>query len=126
MHVVDHAITSRRSIRAFLHTAVPRETINDILRVAARAPSGTNTQPWKVHVLTGASKKALSAKLHAIFDDPEQMRLQPRLSIDWPQPYLSRRRKVGWDLYGLLRIEKNDKARMHRSEERRVGKECRL
>ena len=54
------AITSRRSIRAFLPTPVPRETIEAILAVAARAPSGTNTQPWKVYVLTGDALKSLS------------------------------------------------------------------
>ena len=57
---VDAAITSRRSIRAFLPTAVPRKTIEDILRVASRAPSGVNTQPWKVSVLSGRAKDELS------------------------------------------------------------------
>ena len=60
---VDAVITSRRSIRAYLPTPVPRETIERILEVAARAPSGTNTQPWKVYVLTGAAKEGLSAKI---------------------------------------------------------------
>ncbi|MEO7127933.1 MAG: nitroreductase family protein, partial [Rhodoferax sp.] len=50
---VDQAIDSRMSIRAFTPQAVPRETIAHLLDVAARAPSGTNTQPWKVYVLAG-------------------------------------------------------------------------
>lgn len=115
--IVDAAITSRRSIRAFLDTPVPRETIVDILRVAARAPSGTNTQPWKVHVLTGAAKERLSAAIRAAFDDPaerathsEQYAYYP---TEWRSPYIDRRRKVGWDLYGLLGIGKTDKERMH-------------
>ena len=49
--VVDHAIVTRQSIRAFLSTPVLRATIEEILAIAARAPSGTNTQPWKVTVL---------------------------------------------------------------------------
>ena len=65
---VDAAITSRRSLRAFLPTPVPRQTIDDILAVAARAPSGVNTQPWKVTVLTGAAKDALSQKILAAHD----------------------------------------------------------
>lgn len=69
---VDAAITSRRSIRAFLPTPVPRETIEQILAVAARAPSGTNTQPWKVHVLTGAARDRMVQRLHAAHDDPAQ------------------------------------------------------
>ena len=57
---VDAAITSRRSIRAFQPTPVAREDIEAILEVAARAPSGTNTQPWQVYVLTGAMCERVS------------------------------------------------------------------
>jgi nitroreductase len=114
---VDDAITSRRSIRAYLPTPVPRETIEDILRVAARAPSGTNTQPWKVHVLTGAAKQRLSKAIRAAFDDPEARAKHSEeyayYPTQWASPYIDRRRKVGWDLYGLLGIGKTDKARMH-------------
>ena len=56
---VDAAITTRLSARAFLPKAVPRSTIEHILQVASRAPSGTNTQPWKVYVLQGASRDSL-------------------------------------------------------------------
>ena len=114
---VDAAITSRRSIRRFLPTPVPRETIESILQVAARAPSGTNTQPWQVHVLTGAALARLSARILAAYDDPaqaaqhtEDYAYYPR---EWRSPYIDRRRKVGWDLYGLLGIAKGDKAAMH-------------
>jgi nitroreductase len=114
---VDAAITSRRSVRAFLPTAVPRETIEDILRVAARAPSGTNTQPWKVHVLTGVARETLSRDILAAYDDPvERARHTEEYAYyptDWVSPYIDRRRKVGWDLYGLLGIGKTDKPRMH-------------
>ena len=65
---VDAAITSRRSIRAFMSTPVPRETIERILEVASRAPSGTNTQPWKVYVLTGSKRDELVAKVCAAHD----------------------------------------------------------
>ena len=65
---VDAAIASRRSVRAFLPTPVPRQTIEDILAVASRAPSGVNTQPWKVTVLTGTAKDALSQKILAAHD----------------------------------------------------------
>lgn len=115
--VVDAAITSRMSARAFLSTPVPRETVEDILRVASRAPSGTNTQPWKVHVLIGASKAALVDKLIAVFDDAEQAARHHEeyayYPTEWRSPYIDRRRKVGWDLYGLLGIGKTDKSRMH-------------
>jgi nitroreductase len=119
---VDDAITSRRSLRAFLPTPVPRETIEDILRVASRAPSGTNTQPWQVHVLTGAARDALCQRILAAHDDPavasthtEEYAYYP---TQWQSPYIDRRRKVGWDLYGLLGLAKTDKAGMHRQHGR--------
>lgn len=114
---VDAAITTRRSLRAFSATPVPRETLEAILAVAARAPSGTNTQPWQVHVLTGAAKAALSAEIRAAYDDPAQRATHTEpyayYPTEWRSPYIDRRRKVGWDLYGLLGIGKADKARMH-------------
>jgi nitroreductase len=115
--IVDHAITSRHSIRAFLPTPVERATIEQILAVASRAPSGTNTQPWQVHVLTGAARQRLIDAIVAVYEDPQALKehteeyaYYPR---EWVDPYLARRRKVGWDLYGLLGIGKADKARMH-------------
>jgi nitroreductase len=117
---VDSAITSRRSVRAFLPTPVPRQTIEDILAVASRAPSGVNTQPWKVTVLTGAAKASLSSKIMAAHDanfaagstgaDVGEYDYYPS---EWVPPYIERRRKIGWDLYGLLGIGKGDKQRMH-------------
>ena len=115
--LVDAAITSRRSIRAFLPTPVPRETIEEILAVASRAPSGSNTQPWKVYVLTGASKQALSDRIVAAYDDPAELARHEEeyayYPVKWVPPYVDRRRKVGWDLYGLIGIAKGDKERMH-------------
>jgi len=115
--LIDAAITSRRSLRAFLPTPIPRETIEDILRVASRAPSGTNTQPWKVYVLTGEPLAALGREITALYDDPEEAAQHHEeyayYPVEWRSPYIDRRRKVGWDLYGLLGITKGDKLRMH-------------
>ena len=114
---VDAAITTRRSLRAFLPTAVPRASIEAILSVAARSPSGTNTQPWKVYVLTGEAKTGLSRKIQAAFNDPAEREKHTEeyayYPTEWKSPFIDRRRKVGWDLYGLLDIAKTDKARMH-------------
>jgi nitroreductase len=113
---VDAAITTRRSIRAFLPDPVAREDIEQILEVAARSPSGTNTQPWKVHVLQGAAKTALSDAILAVYADPalsaqytEEYAYYPR---EWTSPYIDRRRKVGWDLYALLGLGRENKAGM--------------
>jgi len=119
---VDRAITSRRSIRAFLDRPVPRATVMDILRVASRAPSGTNTQPWRVYVLTGEPLRALSRDVLAAFDDPAQRGQHQQeyayYPTQWQSPFVERRRKVGWDLYGLLGLERTDKAGMHRQHGR--------
>jgi nitroreductase len=120
--IVDDAISSRHSVRAFLPTPVPRETIEAILAVASRAPSGTNTQPWKVWVMTGAAKAGLSERIRAAFDDPAERAKHTEeyayYPTEWRSPYLERRRKVGWDLYSLLGIGKADKARMHQQHGR--------
>lgn len=112
--VVDRAITSRRSIRRFLPTPVPGGTVRDILAVAARAPSGTNMQPWRVYALGGARLAALTAALLAAHDAGEAHEAEYRYYPEkFFEPYLSRRRKVGWDLYGALGIAKGDRAGMH-------------
>ena len=117
VRAVDATIAGRRSVRAFLPTPVAREVVTAILDVAARAPSGVNTQPWKVHVLTGAALKALSDAIVAVYDDPAVAKEHaPDFNSypdDWTSPYVDRRRRVGWDLYGLLGIKKGDAARMH-------------
>jgi nitroreductase len=113
---VDQAIATRRSVRAFLPTPVARADIEAMLEVSARAPSGTNIQPWKVYVLTGQAKERLSAAILAAYADPasaathrEEYHYYPR---QWTSPYLERRRKVGWDLYSLLGLGREDKAGM--------------
>lgn len=118
--IVDRAIVSRRSLRGFLPKPVPRQTVEELLRVAARAPSGTNMQPWQVRVVTGAAKERLSAAiLQAHFADPKaQAREFKYYPDEFFEPYLSRRRKVGWDLYALCGIKKGDGAAMHRQSGR--------
>jgi len=119
---VDAAITTRRAVRAFLDTPVPIETVRDILRVASRAPSGTNTQPWRVTVLTGKARAELSRRVGEAYDDPPQRETHLQeyayYPTRWVSPYIERRRKVGWDLYGLLGIGKTDHQRMHRQHAR--------
>ena len=113
---VDEAIKTRHSLRAFLPTPVPRATVEEILEVASWAPSGTNTQPWQVHVLTGEALKRTAGRIQATYLDAEQNAAHKEeyayYPTEWRSPYIDRRRKVGWDLYGLLGIAKTDKARM--------------
>lgn len=123
---VDAAITSRMSTRAFLPKPVPRETLEHLLALASRAPSGTNTQPWRVYVMQGASRDTLVDKVCAAHD---ALRADPSLAGEyreaydyypeqWVSPYIDRRRENGWSLYGLLGITKGDKDKMHAQHQR--------
>ena len=123
---VDDAITSRMSARAFTQQPVDRATLTALLQVAARAPSGTNTQPWKVYVLQGESRNALVDKVCSVHD---AIRANPALAQEyqevydyyptqWVSPYIDRRRENGWGLYGLLGIGKGDKDQMHVQQQR--------
>lgn len=107
---VDAAIESRRSIRAFLDTPVPRAEIERILAVAARAPSGTNMQPWHVDVLTGAARDRLVAAVCAAYDSEADAHAfeYDYYPAKFFEPYLGRRRNVGVELYRLLGIAKGD------------------
>lgn len=113
-------IESRRSIRAFLPEAVPRAAIERIIAAAARAPSGTNTQPWHVHVLTDAARERLVAAVCDAYDNAaaEHQYEYDYYPAEFVEPYLSRRRKVGYDLYALLGIARDDRAAM-RAQHRR-------
>ena len=120
--IVDQAIVRRRSVRAFLDTPVDLLMVKEILEVASRAPSGTNTQPWRVYVLTGDAKTRLSDEIVDAFLNPEKA-AQHHEEYDyypkeWIEPFIGRRRKVGFDLYGLLGLAKDDKAGMQQQHAR--------
>ena len=123
---VKEAIDTRMSARAFTQQAVPRELIAELLAQASRAPSGTNTQPWKVYVLQGHSRDSLVEKVCAAHDE---VRAHPEKAAEyrepydyypekWVSPFIDRRRENGWSLYGLLGITKGDKDKMHAQHQR--------
>jgi len=105
------ALATRRSVRGFRPDPVPRATLEAILAAAARAPSGSNVQPWRVRVTQGAERTRLSAALHEAHAAgarvPREYEYYPRT---WREPYLARRRKVGWDLYALAGVARGDTA----------------
>jgi nitroreductase len=119
LNPVERAVSQRRSLRGFRPDPVPMETVRRILHLAARAPSGTNMQPWHGHVLTGAALARFSAAVIAASDaafrgegTPPKAEYQyyPK---EFQEPYRSRRRKVGWDLYGLIGIGRGEFQRTH-------------
>ncbi|WP_141563105.1 nitroreductase [Teichococcus rhizosphaerae] len=116
---VAEALASRRSVRGFLPRPVPRETVERILALAARAPSGSNIQPWKLHVLTGATLARVTAALRAAYEAEEPSRRDYEYyPTKWRTPYVERRRQLGWQLYGLTGVQKGDRAAGKRQEGR--------
>ncbi len=118
---VEEALLSRRSVRAFRPDPVARGTVAEILALASRAPSGTNIQPWKVRVLAGAERDRLSkAMVAAYLSKGEESFKYPYnyYPVKWRDPYLARRRKVGWDLYGLLGLTRDNKEGMAKQHSR--------
>jgi nitroreductase len=120
-HTIEEAILSRRSVRAFRPDPVPRETVERILALASRAPSGTNIQPWKVIVVGGEARERLTRAMHEEFlrvGEEGWTREYEYYPTKWRDPYLARRRKLGWDLYGLLGIRKGERDKTHRQHAR--------
>lgn len=108
---VDEAIASRKSVRAFLPTAVGRTTVEELLRLASRSASGSNIQPWRVRVIAGDIKTRLTQAIFAAVarDGFEPYRREWNYyPVNWREPFLGRRRKIGWDMYSLRGVAKGD------------------
>lgn len=112
--IVDEVIRERRSVRSFLPDTVPTDDVREILSIAARAPSGTNMQPWKVYVVSPQKISEISAAIKTCGIKPERAvwddyRYYPSRFVE---PYLARRRALGAALYSLLDIKKRDVSKM--------------
>lgn len=120
LQAIEAAVEQRHSVRAFRADPVSQEVVRQILDVARRAPSGTNTQPWKVYVLTGSKLQECVSLACTAFDevaaDPSKAAQYPEsydyYPTQWVSPFIDRRRENGWSLYGLLGITKTDKDKM--------------
>ncbi|MGE0774167.1 MAG: nitroreductase [Sphingomonadaceae bacterium] len=106
---VREAVSSRRSIRAFLPDPVDPAIIRCVLENAARAPSGGNLQPWHVEVIGGEALSALKARVAGrwINEETPEYRVYPE---NLPDPYETRRRGVGEAMYGAIGISREDRA----------------
>lgn len=118
--VVDEAIRSRRSVRAFLPKPVEPQLIKEILELGARAPSGTNMQPWKAYVVQGKAKAAIAEAVEQSGVRAEKIKWEEyRYYPDkFFEPYLTRRRTVGFALYNALGIERREIEKMRAQHDR--------
>ena len=108
---VSEALATRKSVRAFKPYPVSRETVEQMLTLAARAPSGGNLQPWKVYALIGEARDELvrrvaeKRKEHAMGSPPEY-HIYP---LALTEPYKARRHRVGEMMYATMNIPREDK-----------------
>ena len=107
------AARTRRSIRAYKSDRVAPDTLREIVALGGRAPSGSNIQPWCVHVLTGATLQRVGTALKQAFltGEPGHQRDYKYYTDPIEEPYLARRRQCGWGLYGTLGIGRGDHAK---------------
>jgi len=107
------AARTRRSIRAYRPDPVPPDVLREVVALARHAPSGSNIQPWLVHVLTGATLARVGGAIRRAFetDEPGHRRDYDYYTDPVFEPYLARRRQCGWGLYGTLGIARGDHAR---------------
>ncbi|MDI4237130.1 nitroreductase [Bradyrhizobium sp. Arg237L] len=114
---VIELLHQRRSVRGFLPRPVPRDLVLELLRAAARSPSGTNMQPWRVYVFTGQARDRLVQEVLAKREQEPFREKPPKPFGEYDynpeplfEPYLSRRRTVGFALYQLLGVARGDRA----------------
>ncbi|WP_017543626.1 nitroreductase [Nocardiopsis prasina] len=107
-------VRSRRSVRGFLPEPVAASDIRAVLEDAQRAPSNCNTQPWQVHVVSGARRDELSARL---LEADRDGRTSPDFSFDYADfgdgYYLQRAREQGAAYYQSLGVERSDTRGRH-------------
>jgi nitroreductase len=109
---VETALLNRKSTRSFLDKDVPIETINSILNQAKTAPSGVNTQPWQVAVVTGKSKRSIQKKMEDTFRSGNKGSMDYEYyPTQWDGRYKERRKACGLLLYSTLDIKREDKQR---------------
>ena len=108
---VKEAFISRRSVRRFLPDPIPKDKIKNILECSAFAPSGHNIQPWHVYVVEGEKKQAITNSILESIKNGSAKYFKQEFDYyptEWFEPFISRRRAVGFELYKLLNIKRDD------------------
>ena len=115
---VTQAIQQRMSSREYLSQPVPLATVQEILQIALRSPTGGNTQPWHMYVVAGDAKKSLSSSVEKAMSNgslegvKQDFAVYPDAKSTPPAPaaFLDRRRKLGFEMYNLMGVNRKDKA----------------
>ena len=110
--LVREALEQRKSTRAYLPKPVERELIEQILEAARHDPSGVNSQPWQVAVVTGDTKLKLQQRVEAAFRSGKEKKMHYHYyPQQWQEPYKQRRKACGLQIYSTLGIAREDKQR---------------
>jgi nitroreductase len=102
------AVFGRKSIRQFLNRPVDETLVYEILDAAARAPSGQNMQPWLVHYVTGETRNQLCEAVIVAASAGQRSDDYDYFPKEIREPYIARRRKVGFDLFAIYGIARDD------------------
>ena len=113
--LASEAIQKRKLCRKFLKKPVALALVREILDVSRWAPSGGNTQPWHVYVVSGTVKREITALVAeqlqgGTFSEAPEFLVYPPKGSPQPAEYLKRRRALGYAMYSLMGIERGDKA----------------
>jgi nitroreductase len=102
-------VNKRRSIRAYKPEPVAQDVLDTLFNVSLRAPSNCNTQPWQVHVASGAAVETLRERMPTEF-------AEGKMTMDFPYDgsydgvYKERQYGSAQALYDACGIERSDKA----------------
>ncbi|MFD2237195.1 nitroreductase [Aureimonas populi] len=105
----EETARTRRSFRGFQRTPVPESIIREVLEDAQCAPSNCNTQPWNVHIVSGAKLEGLSRVLHAKSDAGD---FTPDFPFDMDEfygPYEERKNAQGKAYYEAMNVMRDDR-----------------
>jgi nitroreductase len=106
---LDDLLRSRRSVRAYRPDPVPRITVLEILQAASAAPSNSNTQPWRVHVVAGRAQRELADALVTAFEQ-DTLPPSPHFPDPLPAEFAERQADFARRYYGCLGIPRDDAA----------------
>jgi nitroreductase len=107
--VLEKLYNGRFSCRAFLPTKVPEETLEAIFRLAQRVPSGCNSQPWRVTLVSGSAADAFR---EALFEHTSTASPAPDLPFprEYRGIYKDRRREAAFALFNSVGVARGDRA----------------
>jgi nitroreductase len=104
-------VRTRKSVRGFRQDPVPRETIEEIIEVAKRAPSSMNTQPWHIHVLTGAPLDEVRRRNMEAMAGGAKVNRDIPMHGEYDGVHRQRQVDIAKKLFAAMGIERDDKPR---------------